>query len=39
MKKTIEKKVRYIRQIDISEEDRDHIEPISYLNVFIDLGI
>ena len=38
MKKTIEKKVRYVRQIDISEPDRDHIEPICYLNVFEDLG-
>ena len=37
-KKTIEKKVRYERQIDISEPDRDHIEPICYLNVFRDLG-
>ena len=33
-----EKKVRYIRQIDISEPDKDHIEPICYLNVFEDLG-
>jgi hypothetical protein len=38
MKKTIEKKVRYIQQINISEPDRDNIEPICYLNVFQDLG-
>ena len=37
-KKTIEKQVRYERQIDISEPDRDKIEPICYLNVFEDLG-
>jgi len=37
-KKTIEKQVRYVRQINISELDRDNIEPICYLNVFEDLG-
>ena len=37
-KKTIEKQVRYIRQINISEPDKDHIEPICYLNVFQDIG-
>ena len=37
-KKTIEKKVRYVQQMDISEPDRDKIEPICYLNVFEDLG-
>ena len=37
-KKTIEKQVRYVRQINISEPDKDHIEPICYLNVFQDIG-
>ena len=37
-KKTIEKQVRYIQQMDISEPDKDRIEPICYLNVFEDLG-
>ena len=34
MKKTIQTEVRYERQIDISEPDRDRIGPIVYLNVF-----
>ena len=38
LKKTIEKQVRYIKKIDISEPDRDKIEPICYLNVFQDIG-
>ena len=34
MKKTIQAEVRYEKQIDITEPDRDRIGPIVYLNVF-----
>ena len=34
MSKSIIEKVKYIQQKQISEIDRDQIEPIVYLNVF-----
>ena len=35
-KKTIVRNVRFVNTIDVSEPDRDRIEPICYLNIFQD---
>ena len=36
MTKSIIKRLKYISKIQISEYDKDSIEPICYLNIFID---